>query len=323
MGYADRYLNYPLLHTKVNDKTVDIAAEKQGKFTAAGHLHAQTLTEANSLILATIAYDLIYETLSQQQKRHVEKNFLRAMAENINFHKTGRSNWQTLVDGNSQCEADGHCLAFNFTSSYAAVTAVVMYAYENVSHTRFMLLAPNYLLVIDELKPNDEMEHTYDWLYHNKGSKTKCPLPIEDFILEEIPPGYAYLKDIKAYQPEKGQPIKIKFMGEKTSVQMTMAGEEKDGIFTATGPHTSIEDRVSMVIVRRKGHTVRFATVLEPVPSTGKNAIKKISLVLDSSLKAIVVHDQGEDHISFPEGKLENFLVRSETTLGSKIVLET
>lgn len=555
LGYADRYLKYPMLHTKVNDQRIDVAAEKHGKYKSAGRLHAQTLTEANSLILAAITYDLIYDTLSEGQKRHIEKNFISAMAENINFHKAGKSNWQTwhnaallyagavtgegsmirqalldeengfiaqmrtsvtpegmwhenswgyhyyslsamthiaegtrrlgfdlykfpslrkmyyvafdylmgdgslprfgdtvqdsplghpineiayasygdklfltgvppepnwdsialgrktkkkeiglnpesgvmpgtghsvlatngpgkltvafvfglrgtrshldklsfvmfgygqelavdpgrstsqayrlpihrewysataahntvLVDGNSQREANGDCLAFNSTSTHSAVTAVVRDAYENVSHTRFMLLAPNYLLVIDELKSVDEMEHTYDWLYHNKGLETKSPLSATNLALEKTPTGYGYLRDIKSYKCGKGQPVGIKFVGKETSVHMTMVGEEKDRVFTATGPHKSIEDRVPMVIVRRKGATVRFATVLEPVPSTGKQTVKSINLVQDPYLKAVVVHDKGEDQVSFGEGKLDRFTVQNKSGQELEIILE-
>lgn len=557
LGYADRYLGYPMLHTRVNDKSIDVEAGKMDKYRTAGRLHAQTLTEANSLIPAAIAYDLIYASLSDEERQHIENNFLRAIATSINVHKTGKSNWQTwhnaallyagaamgdgelvkqtlldeehgfitqmkisimpegmwyenswayhyytlsamtylaeggrrlgfdlygfpplkkmyliafdylmndgslprfgnavqdsplgkwvneqayaaykderllaglpsavswdgialgrteskrselpqveskviiggghailatdgpgqltaalsfspfggfhghfdklsfvwfgygqelgvdagrsasqayrlpiqsewyrattahnavLVDGKTQKEADGNHLAFNSTNSHAAITADAGSAYEDVSHTRFLLLSPDYLLIIDELKPHDGKEHTYDWLYHNKGQKIEAALPRADIRLGDTPVGYHYLRDVASYKPNEGQPISLVFMDEKTDVRLMMAAEEGDEVFTATGPQRSIEDRVPMVIVRRKGETVRFATVLEPIPPGGRPKVKQISLNRGSLLEAIVIYEGGEDRISFPSTKLEHFTVEQTTGVGSTLVLNS
>ena len=557
LGYADRYLGYPMLHTRVNDETVDVEAGKKDKYRTAGRLHAQTLTEANSLIPAAITYDLIYSTLSEKERRHIEKNFLRVISTSINVHKTGKSNWQTwhnaallyagaamgdgelvkqtlldeehgfitqmkisimpegmwyenswayhyytlsamtylaeggrrlgfdlysfpplqkmyliafdylmndgslprfgnavqdsplgkwvneqayaaykderlltgipkevswdgivlgrreskrselpqveskvitggghailatdgpgkltaalsfspfggfhghfdklsfvwfgygqelgvdagrsasqayrlpiqsewyrattahnavLVDGKTQKEADGNYLAFNSTNSHAAVTADAGSAYDNVSHTRFLLLAPSYLLIIDELKPHDEKEHTYDWLYHNKGQNISTTLSKDDGKLGKVPVGYAYLQDIISYKPTKEQPISLQFIDDNTNVYLTMTEDKGDEVFTATGPQRSIEDRVPMVIVRRKGRTVRFAAVLEPVPSMGKPKVKSLNFAEGHSLEATVVHEGGEDRISFPMTKLDHFTVEQKTDSGLKLVLSS
>jgi rubrerythrin len=96
-GYAERYLKYPMLHTSVNDKTVDVEAGKNTKYITAGHLQSQTLDEANLMIPVTISYDLIYNSpsLAGQQKSDIENNFIRAMAECVNVYKSDKSNWQT------------------------------------------------------------------------------------------------------------------------------------------------------------------------------------------------------------------------------------
>lgn len=556
VGYADRYLNYPLLHTRVNDKSVDIAAEKQGKYRTAGRLQAQTLSEAAAMMPAATAYDLIYNTLDTPQRKHIEKNFLAAMAENINGYKSGKSNWQTwhnaaimyvgaitgdgnlirqalldeengfiaqmkisvmpegmwyenswgyhyytlsamthlaegsrrlgfdlygfpqlrkmyllafdylmgdgslprfgdavqdtpfgksvnekayavyqdkrllaalspgyswdaialgrdvsekpdelkpastlipgaghailatdgpgkltaafsfgpyggfhghfdklsfvlfgfgeelavdpgrsasqayrlpihrewykattghnavLVDGNSQNEADGEYLAFKSTSSHAAVTASAGPAFEQVSHIRFMMLSPDYLVVIDELSPKDGREHQYDWLYHNKGNTVTSTLPREEIALGDSPAGYAYLEDIRSFKSRNGEPLVVNFQGEEVRVHMKMAGEPGDELFLATGPLRSVEDRVPMAIVRRKGKTVRFATVLEPVAATGAPKVKDIRLIEGPEFKVIVDTEGGEDYITFTEGKLDRFKISKHTAAGSKTLLE-
>ena len=97
--------------------------------------------------------------------------------------------------------------------------------FENVTHTRFLLLASSYALLIDELTPTDGKEHTYDWLYHNNGQSISSTLPRKYIKLEHKPQGYAYLRDVNAYSSANSQPFGVKFTGGKTSVYMTMAGQ--------------------------------------------------------------------------------------------------
>ena len=556
-GYAERYLNYPMVHAGVNDPTVDVGAEKQGRYRSAGHMQSQTLDESNTMIPVVTAYDLIYNALSGEQREQIEKNFLRAMAESINVNKTGKSNWQTwhnaallyagavlgdgdmirqallddnngfiaqmkisvlpegmwyenswgyhyytlsamthiaegarrlgidiynypvlrnmyliafdylmndgslprfgdavqdsparqginekawaiykddrlltalpseitwdaivlgrdvmqkspplqsvsklipgaghailatdgpgkltaaisfgpyggfhghfdklsfvffgygqelgvdpgraasqayrlpvhsqwykastghnvvLVDGSSQKEAEGKCLAFSSTASYTAITADAGPAFNNVSHKRFLLLSPTYLLVIDELKNNDGLEHTYDWLYHNKGQHASCSLPAIEMVPGKIPAGYAYLRDITAHRSDKMQPIPVKITGEQTNLFLTMAGETGDEVFTATGPLSSTDDRTPMIIVRRKGQTVRFAALLEPAKSAESPVVKAITLTTGPEFSATIIHDGGKDRVSFPTEKLDNFIIQQETSSGSKILLKS
>jgi oligo-alginate lyase len=556
IGYAERYLNYPMVHAAVNDKTIDVAAGKLGKYKTAGHILEQTLDEAMAMIPAATAYDLIYNTLSEQQKLQIEKKFLRAMAECINVHKAGKSNWQTwhnaallyagavmgdsemlkqsllddkngftaqmkisvlpegmwyenswgyhyytltamthiaegarrlgfdvysfaplrkmyllafdymmpdgslprfgdavqdsprqgvnekayavykddrllsvlssgptwdgivlgrdmskktgnrqsasklipgaghavlatngpakltaaisfgpyggfhghfdklsfvlfgygeelgvdpgrsasqayrlpihtqwykastghnvvLVDGMSQQEADGKYLAYKAAESYAAVVADAGPAFRNVSHQRFLLLSPDYLLVIDELKSNDGIEHTFDWLYHNKGHYATCNLPSDFKELGNKPEGYSYVNEISGYKSERNQLINAKFVGSSVNLCMTMSGNTGDEVFTGNGPFTSVEDRVPMIIVRRKGKTVRFVALLEPLVLNGKPVVKTLNLSGDpSSFTATVSHDGGEDLISFQGNKLEEFVIKQKTISGEQVVLK-
>jgi len=557
-GYADRYLNYPMLHASVNDKTVDVAAGKKDKYRTAGHINEQTLGEAMLMIPAANAYDLIYNSnaLTDEKKYHIEKHFLHAMAECINGYKAGKSNWQTwhnaallyagavigdgdmirqallnkengfitqmkisvmpegmwyenswgyhyytltamthlaeggrrmgfdlyshpllrkmylvafdylmadgslprfgdavqdspnrpginqkafavykderliahlptdltwdkivlgyeqpgkitmmkplsklipgsghavlatdgpgkltaaltfgpyggfhghfdklsfvffgygqelvvdpgraasqayrlpihqdwykastghnlvLVDGRSQKEAEGKCLAFNATGSYAGITADAGPAFDNVSHKRFLLLSPVYLLVIDELRSTDGSEHTFDWIYHNKGHEISCMLDENKIELGSVPRGYTYLHDIKSYSNDKKEPISIKIFGDKTDLWLRMQCQVGDEVFTAKGPFTSIEDRVPMLIVRRKGELVRFLTVLEPVLSGQEPIINKLIITPRSELALNIIYTGGEDHISFMGSRLEDFIIEKKKGSDRKLILK-
>lgn len=545
-GYAERYLEYPMVCSAVGNKTVDVASEKRGKYKTAGHILPETLSEASSLVSLSIAYDLVYTYLTEQQRKQIESKLIKPMAENIEICKAGKSNWQTwhnagmfyagavlgdahllrlslldkengflaqmrisvlpdgmwyenswgyhyytlsgmthiaeggrkmgfdiydfpplrkmyflgfdyqmsdgslprfgdavqdtpnrnvnaqaraaykddrlitekpgemswdgillglsgknkiktltyesklksgaghailssdgpgkltaaltfgpyggshghfdklsfvffgygeelgvdpgraesqayrlpihkewykastghntvLVDGNSQQPAAGTCLAFKTTKSYTAVVADAGTAHQKASHKRFMLLSPNYLLIIDDLYSLDGNEHSYDWLYHNKGLSLTCDLPQNDNNPGKLTAGYSYLDDVSGYNSKKSEPIKAIFSGEKASVALTMAAQDGDEIYTATGPFRSVENRVPMMIVRRKGQTVRFVTLLEPFLTNDNPVKNNLKLIANENYSSITVsYEKEEDKISFLKGKLENFTVEQK-----------
>jgi hypothetical protein len=522
-GYAERYLQYPMLTNSVGDKSIDIGAEKNGKYKSAGHINNQTLGEAMLLIPISISYDLIYDSgvLSDAQKKDVETKLIRAMADCINVHRAGKNNWQTwhnaahlyagavlgdealvkqaildpkhgfvyqmsvsvspegmwyenswgyhyytlmalshtaegarrlgidlyshpllkkmyllafdyqvsdgslprfgdavqdspnrpsvneagyavykdprllptlpakpsfdsvllgrdttkaftpnmttestlfpgaghailrtngpaklsaamtfgpfggfhghfdkntfvffghgqelgvdpgraasqayrlpihsewyratvghngiLVDGEGQKPSDGELISYAATPSHATVAAkpkpyknadgTLSKAYENVEHTRMLVLTPHYLLVVDNLKSLDGKPHTFDWLYHNTGKSVECKLPEAK---EELGanPGYKYLADLKSFTAQKDQPILITIPNEKVDTHIIMSSEPEDVVFTATGPVKSVDDRAPMLIVRRKGENVSFVTVIEPTLKT-PSLIEKVTV---------------------------------------------
>jgi rubrerythrin len=558
IGYGERYLNYPMLHAAVNDKSVDVAAGKNDKYRTAGHISEQTLGEAMLMIPAATAYDLIYDSnvLSEENKIMIEERFLKAMAECINGYKAGKSNWQTwhnaallyagavtgdgsmikqamlddengflaqmkisvmpegmwyenswgyhyytltamtylaeggrrlgfdlyghpilkkmyligfdyimsdgslprfgdavqdspirpgtgqkayaayrderlmasvppeptwdgillglkpvtktmitagksklipgaghailssngpgkltaaitfgpyggfhghfdklsfvffafgkemgvdpgraasqayrlpihqewykattghnivLVDGKSQKEAEGKCLSFSASDSFSAITAEAGPAFENVNHKRFLLLSPAYLLVIDELNSADGKEHTFDWIYHNKGMNVSCQLPAADLDPGSNPAGYKYLKDISAYKADQEGPIRLRIPNEKTDLYLEIKGKAGDILFTGTGPLSSVEDRVPVIIVRRNGENVRFITLMEPVASDGKPPVRDLKVSSEDQDLIKIMNDNGEDQISFDGGRLENYTISRFTGTEMKILLK-
>jgi rubrerythrin len=557
-GYADRYLKYPMISASVNDKSVDIAAGKNGKYRAAGHMQSQTLDESGTLVSLSSTYDLIFNSgiLDDAIKKKIENDLLRAMAGSINVYKAGKSNWQTwhnsallysgavtgdrnlikdalldekngfvaqlntgvlpegmwyenswgyhyytlsamtliaeggrrlgidlysfpalrkmyfiafdylmddgslprfgdavqdspagrdvnekaycayrdkrllsalssgpswdaialgrdtgkrssmqpagsklipgsghgilatngpgrltaavsfgpyggfhghfdknsfvffgfgqelgvdpgrassqayrlpihrewykastghnviLADGHSQKEAEGKCLSFAATDSYAAITTDAGPVFDGISHTRFLLLTPCYLLIVDDLNASDGKDHIFDWLYHNKGQGVSCKLETSRTMPGNLPEGYAYLRNVRSYSTSGFQNPELEFSGEKTSVNMLMTGCENDEVFTATGPNTSIDDRVPMVIIRKKGQKVRYVTLLEPFPINGTPKVKSLKIVPGTSaaFSVAVEIDGGEETVTFPSGTPERFMIRNS---GSKILLKS
>ena len=558
LGYAERYLKYPMVHAQVNDKSIDVASEKNGKYSSAGHIAEQTLNEAGLMIPLVTAYDLIFDSgvLSSDDRKKIEDDLIRAMADCINVHKTGKSNWQTwhnaallyagvvlgdkemvkqsfldkengfitqmqisvmpegmwyenswayhyytlsaltimaegarrlgidiyshemmhkmyllafdylmadgslprfgdavndspnnsvnekayavykdkrllatlpveptwdmiisgrksvkkaeplqpvsnlipgtghgilatdgpgrltaaltfgpyggfhghfdklsfvffgygeelgvdpgraasqayrlpihsewykattghnavLVDGQSQKEAEGVLISYKAADSYAAIAASAGPAFDNVTHNRFLLLGPTYLLVVDKLKATDGKEHIYDWLYHNKGRSADCDMTASEAGLGVLPPGYSYLKDVKAFRVEGAKPVSIRFINDKVVTHLTMLSNPSDIVFTASGPFSSVVDRAPMMIARRTGSSVDFISVLEPVPAGQLPDIRSIEVIPGNSLSVKIYRNESEDIVSFDDEEPGGFMVTNKTASGETTVLRS
>lgn len=560
LGYAERYLRYPMVHASVSDKNIDVAAEKNGRYKSAGHIKEQTLDEANLMVPVVTAYDLIRssDVLDQDERMNIEENLIRAMADCINVYKSGKSNWQTwhntalmyaglvladrqmveqalldkdngfmtqmkisvmpegmwyenswgyhyytlsalthmaeagrrsgidiyghemlhkmyliafdylmsdgslprfgdsvndtpdnpsvnemaymayrdyrllstlpseptwdmimsgrkadqtaskpktasrlipgaghailategpgnltaaltfgpyggfhghfdklsfvffgygselgvdpgraasqayrlpihsewykattghnaiLADGESQKEAEGRLLSFAASPLYAAVAADAGPAFEKVTHRRLLLLAPAYMLVVDELNSMDGKEHTFDWLYHNKGIRTSCSLTPGAGKMGNAPAGYAYLKDIEAFKVGKEKFAEIRFKDDQINTRLVMAARNGDKVFTATGPLASVVDRAPMVIVRRKGDRVFFAAAIEPVPADKDPDIRSIEFVQGDTLEIVVERASGTDRIRLRGESPGDFKVFSRSgSSAEQIVLDS
>lgn len=242
----------------------------------------------------------------------------------LEWYKATAGHNTVLVDGKSQNKVKGQLLAYAANASYAAVSADAGQVFENVTHRRFLLLSPTYLLVIDELQATDGKEHTYDWLYHNKGQNASCNLSGGNDKVGDSTPGYAYLKNISAFKIENEQPFCVSFPDEKITTQLTMLGQQGDKVFTATGPLAKANERAPLVIVRRKGQVVYFITVIEPVLPQKQPDVKGLELINSHLLSVSIFREGEEDIISFTGENLENFSVSNKGhSFKGKVVLKT
>jgi hypothetical protein len=239
------------------------------------------------------------------------------------WYKATTGHNAVIIDGIPQKEAGGELLAFKTSGSYAAIAAYAGPAFDNVTHNRFLLLGPTYLLVVDELKATDGKAHTFDWLYHNKGKNATCTLPVTDAKPGYQPPGYSYLHDISAFKAVNNEPFEVKFNDDGLSTILTMQGNKGDEVFTATGPLASVVDRVPMVIVRRKGMNVRFVSVIEPVSGQMQPELKGLKIVPGASPSVTILRTEGEDIVSFEEESLDNFSVLKKSESVQDIVLKS
>ncbi|MBI5010378.1 MAG: heparinase II/III family protein [Bacteroidia bacterium] len=239
------------------------------------------------------------------------------------WYKATTGHNAVLTDGLSQKEAGGTLLGYAANDSYAAVSAYAGPAFEGISHKRFLLLGPTYLLIVDELNSSDGKEHTFDWLYHNKRQSVSCDMPEVNGTPGELPAGYSYLKDIKSFKTDVNKPFSIKFINDKLAAHLTMPGSPGDIVFTGTGPLSSIVDRAPLVIVRRKGNLVRFISVLEPVLEGNISDVKTIEEMPGNTFGVKISRTESEDMVYFENGDPGKFSVKSKTSSGETLVLKS
>ena len=239
------------------------------------------------------------------------------------WYKATTGHNAVLADGKSQKEATGELLAFEITSDYAAVAADAGPAFDSIRHKRFLLLGPAYLLVVDELSSNDGKEHTFDWIYHNKGNNISCDMTPAAANPGEQPAGYSYLREVKAYKLNADNQINVKFSNETVNTVLTMPGEAHDIIFTATGPFSSVTDRAPLIIVRRKGETVYFITLLEPVQAGMNSDVRDFEFVPGNPISVKISRAEGEDMVSFHDGNISRFKVVAKNSSGETVVMDT
>ncbi len=185
---------------------------------------------------------------SQAYRLPIHRNWYRASV----AHNT------IVVDGKSQKGTSGKLLTFVDKEDWSAVVAECRGAYPGVVHTRLLLLASDYLIVLDSLISKEE--HEYNWMYHNRGMRvtaeglTTSPQRLAGQGWEFIEPRQQGLvKDTVAVQFEH------------EDVTTRVWADAGDALVTlGDGPFESVVIRAALMSLTKTGKSVRFATVLEP-----------------------------------------------------------
>ncbi len=169
-----------------------------------------------------------------------------------------------VVDQKSQRPATGKSLAFgnDHGIDYAMTDAGDIY--DGVRFVRTaVLLNQNLVLFVDQVQA--DKSHTFDLAVHYTGRWTKL-LPGEKLPLPGGE-GYQHLQDVSVLNTNNGATLLLD--GENGArAAITLAGNEKTQVITATGIGKNTEDRVPAAIFRRSAlqATYAWAAVLDGTP---------------------------------------------------------
>lgn len=177
------------------------------------------------------------------------------------WYRTTLAHNTLVVDEGSQRPTEGKCIAFGSEKGMDYVIAEAGDIYDGVRFIRTAaLLDENLILFVDQIRC--DREWVLDLVYHNRGTWAK--------MMDGTPwmppdkPGYRYLRDATVREVEGGIELKVG-MEDELETLITLVGGDRTEVITATGVGAHVEDRVPMVIFRRraKGTTYVWSVALD------------------------------------------------------------
>lgn len=241
---------------------------------------------------------------SQAYRLPVHKNWYRAT--------TGHNT--VLVDRHSQEGVTGHLELFVENEHFAAAAAYVDEAYEGIVHHKLLVMRPEYLLTVDILNATDGNDHTFDWMYHNRGDGVVSPQAVEPSDAPEGQ-GFDFIEAVRRGSSDGG--IRANVAQGQDHIHLFVNGQEGSEVLIGTGVGESVLDRVPLLFVTRKGASASFASVIEPVQGKGAPNVKSVNIrPFDQGGYVIdVLLESGKDEVFYydPNGQ-ERQIESVETT---------
>jgi hypothetical protein len=169
------------------------------------------------------------------------------------------------VDELRQGQATGKLIAWKEGDDYVAVTANAGPVYSFADLTRSILVTDEYALQIDRERATDGKAHIFDFNYHNFGKQT---MQLQTSSYDGFPKENGYLHLEQAQRGETSGDLITRFDNNGTTMSLEVLGGVPTEVFqgVAPGPHPAV--KVPFVIVRRKGTSAEFISLL--VPSKGE-----------------------------------------------------
>jgi oligo-alginate lyase len=172
-----------------------------------------------------------------------------------------------VVDGRSQGRASGNLLQWQSKPQFTVAVADAVVANPQAKLTRALLMTPEYLLDVDDVRTQDGAVHTFDWVVHNFGAEhlsagtvpTKAP-GAQD--------GYELLTDNREAHPSG--PFTATFTRDNgTSLRVLLPAQPTlQAVYTGIAPGPDLRKPQPYFLLRQQGSAARFAAVYAP-SSTG------------------------------------------------------
>ncbi len=189
------------------------------------------------------------------------------------WYRTSLAHNTLTIAETSQKPAEGTCVAFLADPTLGALMATAGPIAQGLAFRRTVALVDGCRLVfIDQVRA--ETEHTLDLAVHLAGKLDT--LKGEPLALPNQP-GYAYLREAAAQDPAFTKPITITLAsGERLRCQMAADGPATWITATGAGAHT--EDRVPVIIARRRAKTATLVWTLDWRPDPGEVQVEVLPL---------------------------------------------
>lgn len=171
------------------------------------------------------------------------------------WYKTTLAHNTLVVDETNQKPAEGKCLAFGSKHGVDLVVADAGDIYDGVRFVRSVaLLRENSLVIVDQIRC--DRERLLDVALHLRGVWENLPDGAKWTPPEKD--GYRYLRDATVRRIDKEATLTVR-VDESRRVATTLLSDASLELITATGISVHTEDRVPMLIARRKTQMMTLA----------------------------------------------------------------
>lgn len=239
-----------------------------------GHGHFDKL----SFVYFALGHEQGYDpgrARSQAYRLPVHKNWYRAT--------TGHNT--VLVDRQSQEGVEGDLILFGENEHFSAAAARVDKAYEKILHQKLMVMRPGYLLIVDLLEAQDGQEHTFDWMYHNKGERISCEQATGEGDAPEGQ-GFEFIESVQ--RGESGEGVHAEIDHADDVIHVFVNGQAHSQVMVGTGVGESVLDRIPLLFVTRKGTAAAFAAVVDPTKSNANPEVSGVEIQLGKQGEYVV-----------------------------------
>ncbi len=235
------------------------------------------------------------------------------------WYRTTFAHNTLCVDEKSQRATTGQLLLFHSRPGLAVARARSAGAYPGVRLQRTLALTPGYL--VDVFEAESDEEHTYDWLYHNfgdlrPGMETR---PRERPLSGEH--GYRHLEDIAEATVEG--PWHADFVGDGANVRLTLAASDRTALFFGMGMANNPPRPCPMVVVRRRGKSTRFVSVIEPYRDRPAVTSLECREVEGGGVLLRMARGAATDWLLLADGSGREFEVAGVTTRAAVCLVQT
>lgn len=170
------------------------------------------------------------------------------------WYRTTIAHNTVSVDGRLQKNADGRLADWAVKGGTTRFAAVAETAYDGVVLRRTLTLDGAELR--DRFECSSDAEHTYDWAFHVPGRLTTSvrPEPVTGALGETN--GYQHIRSL--YHGKTGEDWWASFKLDGAQLVLRVRGEPGTEIFAGDGPGRNPEERVPVLIIRRKAARTVF-----------------------------------------------------------------
>lgn len=245
-----------------------------------------------------------------------------------NWYRTTIAHNTLCVDETSQKPAEGKCLAFVADKDFSAILTDAGNIYDDIKFYRASALIEGKVLVmIDNV--SSSRNHIFDIAYHPKGKFVAQYGQMLNELSKKQ--GYNKLRDIRLFSTNGIVSFSFRTKDGKETVWVSKSTENTDYI-TGTGVGKHTEDRVPIIIARRKTNSTIFnwAVVLDKSLMDRKNFLEGVSIKGLPENSAVKVKYNAKEHIivANPTGmefdvagrKYSNIMAHFVITNSNKIV---